>query len=324
MTGINTPAPSSPPPVPFAFKDHQIRTVIEDGQPWFVSRDVFGALGISWSGTRTSLASIPPTWWKVLKLKTTQKHRHGGVMAADKDLTMISEPAVYKLAFRSNKPEADEFTNWVASEVLPAIRKTGKFEAQVEPQPALSRRSTAKERNKLAALMDTYIGAMGVNPSPEAYKAAWRKIHSFFGVHRVEDLAADQVPIAERFLQELIESAKAKGEPKALPPARESTVKDYARMYGELPPNTDHWKRLQHRLLQASSAYGKELAEIQRLAEQPFRANRKGNVATLFDQLMDPLETLFRAADAAENAVFNHTNTALQGYRAAHAFLTRG
>lgn len=42
---------------------------------------------------------------------------------------LISEPAVYKLAFRSNKPQADAFTNWVASEVLPAIRKTGKYEA---------------------------------------------------------------------------------------------------------------------------------------------------------------------------------------------------
>ena len=35
---------------------------------------------------------------------------------------------MYKLAFRSNKPEADAFTNWVASEVLPSIRKTGKYE----------------------------------------------------------------------------------------------------------------------------------------------------------------------------------------------------
>ena len=43
-------------------------------------------------------------------------------------MRVISEPAVYKLAFRSNKPEADTFTNWVASEVLPSIRKTGKYE----------------------------------------------------------------------------------------------------------------------------------------------------------------------------------------------------
>jgi BRO family, N-terminal domain len=41
------------------------------------------------------------------------------------ELVVITEAAVYKLAFRSNKPEADAFTDWVADEVLPSIRKTG-------------------------------------------------------------------------------------------------------------------------------------------------------------------------------------------------------
>jgi len=36
--------------------------------------------------------------------------------------TLINEAGLYKLAFRSNKPEADKFTNWVTSEVLPQIR----------------------------------------------------------------------------------------------------------------------------------------------------------------------------------------------------------
>lgn len=50
-----------------------------------------------------------------------------------RNLIFISEPAVYKLAFRSNKPEADAFTNWVASEVLPSIRKSGKYEGKANP-----------------------------------------------------------------------------------------------------------------------------------------------------------------------------------------------
>ena len=51
-------------------------------------------------------------------------------------MRVINEAATYKLAFRSNKPEADVFTNWVASEVLPSIRKTGKYETTPQ-QPAL-------------------------------------------------------------------------------------------------------------------------------------------------------------------------------------------
>ena len=102
----------------FSFKSHEIRTVMVDGQPWFVARDVCAALGICWNGT--ALKSVPNAWKGLRSFRTP---------SGNQPLKVISEPAVYKLAFRSNKAEADEFTNWVASEVLPAIRKTGKFEA---------------------------------------------------------------------------------------------------------------------------------------------------------------------------------------------------
>ena len=42
-------------------------------------------------------------------------------------MTLINEAAVYKLAFRSNKPEADRFVNWVTGTVLPSIRRTGSY-----------------------------------------------------------------------------------------------------------------------------------------------------------------------------------------------------
>jgi hypothetical protein len=44
---------------------------------------------------------------------------------------------MYKLAFRSNKKEAEEFTDWVASKVLPAIRKTGKYAISQDQRTAL-------------------------------------------------------------------------------------------------------------------------------------------------------------------------------------------
>lgn len=42
-------------------------------------------------------------------------------------MTVVNEAGLYKLAFRSNKPEADRFVNWVASDVLPSIRRTGSY-----------------------------------------------------------------------------------------------------------------------------------------------------------------------------------------------------
>ena len=117
----------------FNFKKNPIRTIQrEDFSIWFVAKDVAVSLEIYW-GSHT-LDRIPARWRGTVKLTTPLKNQHGNQGFMENDTTIISEPAVYKLAFRSNKPEADEFTNWVASEVLPAIRTTGQYSID-EPAP---------------------------------------------------------------------------------------------------------------------------------------------------------------------------------------------
>jgi prophage antirepressor-like protein len=102
----------------FTFDGAQVRAGGEPDATLFAARDVCAVLGITWSGA--TLAAIPAHWQGMLKLNTP-----GGTQ----EVVGITEAAVYKLAFRSNKPKAEAFTNWVASEVLPAIRKTGRYEA---------------------------------------------------------------------------------------------------------------------------------------------------------------------------------------------------
>lgn len=114
---LPTAAPSDSP---FQFKSFPIRTQVEGNQLWFAAKDVCAALGIGWNGT--TLSAIPDEWQSMRKFRTLRR--------GEQRIRSINEPAVYKLAFRSNKPEADAFTNWVASEVLPAIRKTGKYEVK--------------------------------------------------------------------------------------------------------------------------------------------------------------------------------------------------
>lgn len=46
----------------------------------------------------------------------------------NQDLVFISEPNLYRVIFRSNKPEAKTFQDWVFNDVLPAIRKTGQYQ----------------------------------------------------------------------------------------------------------------------------------------------------------------------------------------------------
>ena len=108
----------------FDFQGCPVRCIGTDRDLWFIAKDVCEALRISWRGTAT-LESIPPEWIGVRKLRTPMLQRSGFYRVVEVETIIINEFAVYKLAFRSNKPSADTFTNWVASEVLPAIRKTG-------------------------------------------------------------------------------------------------------------------------------------------------------------------------------------------------------
>lgn len=106
-----------------------IRTQQVNDEPWFVAKDVVAALGIGWNGT--TLASIPDEWKGMRTFRTPSSGTRGG---GEQMLTVINEAALYKLAFRSNKPQADAFVNWVAGEVLPQLRQTGQYRIKGEAE----------------------------------------------------------------------------------------------------------------------------------------------------------------------------------------------
>lgn len=92
-------------------------------QVWFIAKDIFEMLDLAWRGADSLWQRQIPKEWTVLEDSQTL----GGVQKT----WFINERAIYKLAFRSNKPEAEQFTNWVA-EVVETIRKTGSY--QLEPK----------------------------------------------------------------------------------------------------------------------------------------------------------------------------------------------
>ena len=93
-----------------------LRTVVIDGEPWLVAKDVCASLGFrDASNAACGLGSEQKTTGKVSTLGGKQSQ------------TLISESGLYMLIFRSNKPEARQFTHWVTSAVLPAIRRDGGY-----------------------------------------------------------------------------------------------------------------------------------------------------------------------------------------------------
>jgi len=129
---MTTTAPGQSAPAVFLFKSLEVRTISRDDEPWFVLSDVAIILGFSRSRDAGRILDDDEKGAHILRTP-------GG----DQEVTIISESGIYALALKSRRPEAREFRKWVTSEVLPAIRKTGRYEAATAAPPApslLSRR----------------------------------------------------------------------------------------------------------------------------------------------------------------------------------------
>lgn len=74
----------------------------------------------------------------------------GGVQS----IKFISESEVYRLIFKSNAPKAEEFTEWVTSEVLPSIRKNGSYSIQNLSRKELALMIVRAEEEKEALMLD--------------------------------------------------------------------------------------------------------------------------------------------------------------------------
>lgn len=114
-------------PSVFRFSSQAVRVIVRDDEPWFVANDVCAALGLD--NSRMATDRLDDDEKGVTSIDTL-----GGEQA----MTVISESGLYSLVLASRKPEAKPFKKWVTSEVLPAIRKSGRYEVG-DPLPAVVR-----------------------------------------------------------------------------------------------------------------------------------------------------------------------------------------
>lgn len=110
----------------FQYAGQQVRTVLVDGEPWFVAADVCRIL----EHTNPSMA--------VSSLDDDEKGlRNVDTLGGAQSLMAVNEPGLYSLILRSRKPEAKKFKRWVTHDVLPTIRKTGRYGSDVDMLAAL-------------------------------------------------------------------------------------------------------------------------------------------------------------------------------------------
>ena len=100
----------------FNFNVLPVRTVMIDGQPWFVAVDVALILGYASTKDATRVLDDDEKGGHILPTP-------GGAQ----EFTIISESGLFNLALRSRRDEARPFRKWVTGEVLPALRRTGSY-----------------------------------------------------------------------------------------------------------------------------------------------------------------------------------------------------
>lgn len=125
-----------------------VRTILIDGEPWFVGKDVAVALG--YSNHRDALyRHVDGDDKRESRIATT---------SGEQTMNIINESGMYSLIFGSRLDSAKKFKKWVTSEVLPKIRKTGSYSFDKESDsytiedPAARARRWAEEYEERVAL----------------------------------------------------------------------------------------------------------------------------------------------------------------------------
>jgi prophage antirepressor-like protein len=179
--------------VPFIFQQHySVRVILIDNEPWFCLRDACVVLDIrNPSPERFQLDSkgvtrnVIPT--------------DGG----EQEVIFIHEPNLYRVIFRSNKPEARKFQDWIFNEVIPAIRKTGRYEV---PQPTPQPRLTTEQQRVIDNLI--HVISTCCHYHGKANHAAHERIRFSFGLRNSSDLQPQDFETAKADLEGLRELAE--------------------------------------------------------------------------------------------------------------------
>lgn len=105
-----------------AFEGHNIRIVTdEQGEPWFVAKDVAVALGYRDAANMT---------------RNLKEHQQGtqnvSTPGGAQKMAVLNEPGLYRVVLKSRIESAERFQDWVTDDVLPSIRKNGGYIAGQE------------------------------------------------------------------------------------------------------------------------------------------------------------------------------------------------
>lgn len=168
-------------PACFSFENSQVRTLGTPDLPLFVAIDVASALGFQ---KPSNAVSQHVDSEDLIKQEITDK------LGRAQTVNCVNESGLYALIFGSKLESAKRFKRWVTSEVLPAIRKTGRYEAQETITPAEQR---AIQREV----------AIRAHKTSSNYRTTYRAIKARYQIARYDQLPRTQLEDCLDFIREV-------------------------------------------------------------------------------------------------------------------------
>ncbi|WP_244265363.1 BRO-N domain-containing protein [Pseudomonas fluorescens] len=187
MTDISTTVSNV---IPFNFGKQQVRTLLINDQPWFVATDVCESLAIV--NTARALSRLDEDERGIHSMNTL-----GGAQ----NLSVVNESGLYSLILTSRKAEAKIFKKWVTAEVLPTIRKHGRYEDTTGKMNTLVGQTIGTDGfHMLGAVVKGKVSSLPAPIQRRATAKIWSQTHAAFGVRSAADIPADQLDAARNFI----------------------------------------------------------------------------------------------------------------------------
>lgn len=167
----------------FNFESNSIRTLAINNEPWFVAKDLCNAINIS--NYRDAIERLDEDEKGVALTDT---------LGGQQEMNIVSESGMYTLILRCRDAVKKgsiphRFRKWVTAEVLPTIRKTGKYESK----------TSVNDRTGLRNAVNMLVSKKGL-----IYSEAYHLVHQRFNVESIEDLTLEQLPQAVEYVHKII------------------------------------------------------------------------------------------------------------------------
>jgi prophage antirepressor-like protein len=218
-----------------SFNQNEITVINKNSEAWFIASDISKALNYA---TAKDLTRI---------LDDDEKGRHTvPTPSGEQEKLIINESGLYHALFKSRKKEAVAFRKWVTSEVLPSIRKTGKYESEALQQKLDDANDKIKqlesENEKVTPAMKAHMHKLvkaHVNKTKRSHSSVWHEANRHAGASKMDDVLKENYPhFCQFFNAEPIEGEFIPKQTNLLIPLKEEIEKDISDYPGEL--NVSH------------------------------------------------------------------------------------